>query len=60
MARKRTTYDPHCYELAGLFLADEPRLRTHAHADALAQLIQRTIEEYIEHERSTPSPESGG
>lgn len=39
--------DSRCFVLAALFLDDEPALKTDAHAKALAQLIQDTIELYI-------------
>lgn len=45
------SYDPRCYDLAAMFLEDEPRLFNEKHNDALAQLIQSTIEDYIAYER---------
>lgn len=51
MLRKLKLYDAKCYDLAELFLSDEPALATHAHADALASLLQTTIEDYIAFER---------
>lgn len=43
------SHDPHCRELADLFLADEPALASHA--AALAEHIQAAIEDWIEAER---------
>lgn len=41
------TYDPKCYELAAMFLSDEPTLNTDAAKVTLAQQIQQCIEEEI-------------
>lgn len=50
MTPKRT-FDSKCYDLADLFLEDEPHLHTDARCVELADLIQSTIESYIAHER---------
>jgi hypothetical protein len=42
------TYDPRVYELAELFLSDEPNLATQANARELATWIQTAIEDWIE------------
>lgn len=48
------SYDRQCYDLAQAFLEDEARDRhrrvTHGDIDALAQLIQTTIEDFIQFE----------
>lgn len=44
------SYDQRCYDLAEAFLNDEPSLRTDHHKDDLAQLLQTTIEDYIQYE----------
>ena len=41
------TYDPRCYELAAVFLADEGELNTEAAKHALALEIQQCIEDEI-------------
>lgn len=41
------TYDPSCYELAKLFLSDEPGLDSDANARALALEIQQCVEDEI-------------
>ncbi len=46
LSRKRT-YDSRCYDLAAIFLGDEPELHTPANIEELADLIQQTIEDYI-------------
>lgn len=45
--KRKYTYDPKCYDLAALFLGDEPALHTGENMDQLAHLIQQTIEDYI-------------
>jgi hypothetical protein len=40
--------DPKVYELAVLFLSDEPTLDTRAARDTLASVIQQAIEDEIE------------
>lgn len=47
------TYDEKCYDLAGLFLQDEPDLFTLHHNHHLACAIQTAIEEYIEDAKRT-------
>lgn len=51
-----STYDPKSYDLASAFLEDEPNLFTHAKCDELAALIQRAIEDQIEHWRRNVEP----
>jgi len=46
------TYDPKCYELAEMFLSDEPGLNTDAARITLACEIQQCIENEIEFMRS--------
>ena len=44
------TYDQKCYDLAALFLRDKKTANEEefkSHADALAQDIQRVIEDYL-------------
>lgn len=41
------TYDSRCYDLAKVFLDNEPEAWTDGHAQALAALIQQTIEDFI-------------
>ncbi len=41
------TYDERCYDLAAVFLEDEPGLFTERNNVALALLIQGTIEAFI-------------
>ena len=43
------SYDPHCQDLAELFLSDEPLL--YGRAASLAQHIQNSIESWIGFER---------
>jgi hypothetical protein len=45
--KRKYTYDPRCFDLAALFLGDEPALHTGENMDELAHLIQQTIEDYI-------------
>ena len=42
-------YDSRCYDLAALFLSDEPEKNTEANRDELAQHIQTEIEDWIEY-----------
>lgn len=42
-------YDSRCYDLAAMFLSDEPEKNTEANRDELAQHIQTEIEGWIEH-----------
>lgn len=44
-------YDSRCYDLAAVFLSDEPELDTEPRREELAQLIQTTIEDHIAFER---------
>ncbi len=44
------TYDQKCYDLAAIFLGDEPALHTEGRIIELAKLIQSTIEDYIAYE----------
>ena len=50
------SYDQRCYDLAALFPGDEPHLHTERRIDELAQLIQRTIEDFITYEQSNYEP----
>lgn len=47
------TYDRRCYDLAAIFLGDEPDLHNEANIHALALEIQQTIEDEIEFMRSS-------
>jgi hypothetical protein len=47
--KRKTTYDPGCFELAELFLADEPALRDRV--GELAAHIQMAIEDWIAAEK---------
>lgn len=53
---KGKTYDSKCYELAALFLGDEPHLHTDGRIEELAILIQFHIESFIAHEKSNYEP----
>ena len=44
-------YDPHCLELARLFIADEPTLQKPGNAERLAQEIQDSIEAWIQEQK---------
>ncbi len=50
------TYDQRCYDLAELFLEDQPQLNTERRRDELAALIQSTIEGWINCEDSNYEP----
>ena len=50
------TFDTKCYDLASVFLEDEPHLFTDKRCRELAQEIQRTIESYIESEKANYEP----
>lgn len=50
------TYDPRCLDLAQTFLEDEPVLDTVTRRAELAALIQMTIEDWLESERSNYEP----
>ena len=54
------TYDPGCYDLAALFLADEPHLNTTDKCAELAKEIQITIEEFIAFENDNYEPPEHG
>lgn len=54
------TYDTKCWGLADCFLSDEPHMHTAERADALAKLIQQTIEDYIEFEKANYEPKETG
>ena len=57
----KTSYDARCYELAELFLEDQPHLNNERRRDELAQAIQRAIEEYIgEEDRNYEPPDPPG
>lgn len=43
------SYDSRCYDLAALFLSDNPEKNTEANRDELAQHIQTEIEDWIEY-----------
>ena len=49
-------YDTKCYDLAEAFLEDEPHLATTKRTCELAELIQKTIEDFITHEKSNYEP----
>lgn len=49
------SYDHKCYDLAAVFLEDMPALNTADNRDELAQLIQTTIEDFINFARNTES-----
>ncbi len=53
--KRKHTYDPRCFDLAALFLGDEPALHTGENMDELAHLIQQTIEDYISFMKSEAS-----
>jgi hypothetical protein len=57
---KPKTYDPKCYDLAGLFLGDEPALHTTDRIEALAAHIQSEIEEWIASEMANYEPRESG
>lgn len=49
-------YDSRCYDLAEVFLSDEPHLNTDRRRHELALLIQSAIEDWIAHEQSNYEP----
>ena len=53
------TYDQKCYDLAALFLGDEPDLHTEHNVVGLASLIQGTIEDEIAHLKEQWRVENG-
>jgi ribonucleotide reductase beta subunit family protein with ferritin-like domain len=54
MALKEMSYDPKVYELAQLFLEDEPELNSKEAAHRLAQCIQDAIENEIDWMKTHP------
>lgn len=54
------SYDQKCYDLAALFLGDEPHLHTTDRCDELAKQIQETIEQYIYWENENYEPPQHG
>lgn len=52
MKPRKPTYDSRCYDLAAIFLGDEPELHHPDNINQLAQLIQQAIEDYIAFARS--------
>ncbi len=50
------TYDSKCYDLAAIFLGDEPRLHTENRINELAILIQNCIEDFINQENNNYEP----
>ena len=59
MSVRTKTYDPACYTLAAMFLEDVPHLQTGERTDALASLIQQTIEDFIAYEQNNYEPPTG-
>lgn len=49
-------FDPKCYDLASIFLGDEPHLLTEKRCSALAQIIQTAIEDFIREENDNYEP----
>ena len=45
---RQVTYDPRCYDLAEIFLEDEPNLNAEEYKKHLAGVIQEAIEGEIE------------
>lgn len=52
MKTRKISYDSRCYDLAAIFLGDEPQLHRPDNIDQLAQIIQQAIEDYIAFARS--------
>lgn len=50
------TFDSRCYDLAAVFLGDEPALHSEARMNELAALIQTTTEDYIATELGNTQP----
>jgi hypothetical protein len=48
MPATKKTYDPACYDLAAVFLEDEPELDTEANRVRLAFEIQQCIEDELQ------------
>lgn len=59
LPRRTPTYDERCYDLAALFLGDEPELHTEHNIVGLASLIQDTIEDEIAHLKEQRRAENG-
>jgi len=49
----RISYDSRCYDLAEIFLSDEPGMNTPHHAHEMAQDIQIAIEDYLAMNRTS-------
>lgn len=47
LPKRHATYDSKCFDLAAIFLGDEPDLHTPEKTAELAALIQQTIEDFI-------------
>lgn len=56
MKKPKPTYDSRCYDLAAVFLEDEPHLDTTDRVEELAAHIQKTIEDWIAYERDNYEP----
>lgn len=54
------SYDSRCYDLAAIFLGDEPGLHSEANIHALALEIQQTIEDEIQFMRADHIPDAVG
>jgi hypothetical protein len=54
------TYDSKCWDLAEVFLSDEPHLSTTDRIEALAVIIQEAIEDFITTEQSNYEPRETG
>ena len=50
------SYDSKCYDLASIFLEDEPSIFSDRRCKELAQDIQRLIEDYIQYELENYEP----
>lgn len=58
------SYDAKCYDLAAIFLGDEPKLHTEKNVQSLAQEIQDLIEDFMRcgldaEENGRPVPHHG-
>jgi hypothetical protein len=58
-AMTKKTYDQRCYDLAAIFLGDEPDLHNEHNIVGLASLIQETIEDEIAHLKEQWRVENG-
>jgi hypothetical protein len=54
------TYDRRCYDLAAIFLGDEPELHNEANIHALALEIQQCIEDEISFMKEWRCPQETG